>query len=424
MSDDFLVNASTEGLRALGTAPQRSFELVGGTVAARLGADHAALFAEPVASAQGDRHDWYATVSGTPRRLIDLAEPEQARAREELARLTSDIRALATSLSESGAGDDQRLGEALTNALEIPDEESIWVITGLADDRLQPVLVNWAWVRDRREAVRGALAGADTRARAAVPHAPPSAAPPLTPALPHAAPSGSAAQETQGTGAVNWLRWLLWLGWLLLAAMIAIIFYLMVEACALRLPGIAAHCPVAEQESALARDRLVLEDRVLQLERHLATADRACQPVPEERVDLPPLLNPPNEMEERMRQSGAQLGDLTFTLIWDSRDDIDLHVTCPAGETVSYRAKEACGGQLDVDSNAGSIVPQPIENVFFNNPLAGAYQVRVNYYESRTGGAPRSFELQIRDRENVQTLTGEVSPGRPTWETTYQTRGQ
>ena len=414
MSGEFLVNASREGLSPLGTAPQRSFELISGTLSARLGPAHAALFAEPVASAQGERADWYATLPGRPRPLADLPEAEEARARAELARLSADIRALAAELA-AGGGEEQRLGEALSNALEIPGEEAIYVLDGLPDGRLQPVLVNWACAREARAPVRGALSGADTRARPALPP------PLLSDVTPDLAP---AAGPAPGQGAL--LRWLLWLGWLLLAAMIAALLYLMLEACALRLPGAPGNCPAPAEASLAERERMVLENRLRALERRIAAADRACQPAPDTRAELPPLLPPPpaaapSEAEERMRDSGARLGELTFTLIWDGPDDIDLHVTCPAGQTISYRAKQACGGALDVDSNARALTPRPIENIYFDAPPPGAYRIAVNAYESRTGGASRPFELRISDADGVQTLRGEVSPARPTWETTYQT---
>lgn len=57
MFEAFLANTSTQGLSALGTAPQRSFELITGTVRDVLGERHAALFAEPVATQYGDRFD-------------------------------------------------------------------------------------------------------------------------------------------------------------------------------------------------------------------------------------------------------------------------------------------------------------------------------------------------------------------------------
>src|SRR6056297_1289007 len=95
MFEAFLANTSAEGLRPLGTAPQRSFELITGTVRKTFGDRHAALFAEPVAAQHGDRFDWYATAPGTPVLLSDLPADEAETARQTLKTLADDIRGLA-----------------------------------------------------------------------------------------------------------------------------------------------------------------------------------------------------------------------------------------------------------------------------------------------------------------------------------------
>jgi hypothetical protein len=128
MFEAFLTTTSSEGLRALGSAPQRSFELITGTVRARLGNAHAALFAEPVATEFGDRFDWYATLPGKARRLADLPEPEAEALRATRDALAADIRSLAAEIAASGAPDDLRLSEALTNALVVPDDNHVWAI--------------------------------------------------------------------------------------------------------------------------------------------------------------------------------------------------------------------------------------------------------------------------------------------------------
>ena len=81
MTGALLVTTSTQGLQPLGSAAQRSFELVATTVRQRLGAEHAALFAEPVVTDHGDQIDWYAQTHGTPQRLADsvIAVPPLAR---------------------------------------------------------------------------------------------------------------------------------------------------------------------------------------------------------------------------------------------------------------------------------------------------------------------------------------------------------
>ena len=159
MFESFLANTSTEGLAPLGTAPQRSFELITGTLRDLMGDEHAALFGEPVATQYGDRFDWYVGIEGSPRALSDLSQDDQTAAKAKLASLVADIQGAATKLLDSKSPDDQRLGEALANALRYPDEKSVFVLGEGAS--LQPVLINWAWVRENQKAVSGRLS--DTR---------------------------------------------------------------------------------------------------------------------------------------------------------------------------------------------------------------------------------------------------------------------
>ena len=140
MTDVLIAATSTQGLQPLGSAAQRSYELVSGALRDRLGADHAALLAEPVAAAHGDSIDWYAPGPGLPVALADLPEEEAQALRDRLAGLVGEIEAEAARLSASEAPEDQRLGEALAHAVELPGEEMIHALR-TPGGGLAPVLV-------------------------------------------------------------------------------------------------------------------------------------------------------------------------------------------------------------------------------------------------------------------------------------------
>jgi len=421
MSEAFLTNSSTEGLKPLGTAPQRSFELISGTVRTRLSAAHAALFAEPVPTQYGDRFDWYATVSGKPVALSESADPEAGRS--ALAALIADIRREADELLASKSAEDQRLGEALANALDVPDEGSVYVIEDAAGAALQPVLVNWAWVRDEQVAVRGALTGADLRAA------------PTPKSAPAAALSPQAQPVLAGVSPVWW--WLVWLGWGLLALILAAIIALMIEPCGLKIFWVPNTCTKAEASvDPLADTRSRLEDQIAAVQKEIAIKDRLCQPdiallpIPEPPAEVPPAtgvqpslpIDP--EVDRRAKAAGAKQGDLSFTLIWEGADDLDLYTTCPRGETLFFLDKIRCNGVMDLDMNSFQVVPDPVENAFFTNPFAGDYRVRVHLYRKRDGTAPVRFTLQIRDGDRVTTQKGTVSAGAQNWQYTYRYEGR
>ncbi len=172
-----------------------------------------------------------------------------------------------------------------------------------------------------------------------------------------------------------------------------------------------------------------LEDRVRQLERQLALL-RDCplappeplpeeEPMPEPPQEPPPApeeealpeddpdppeedLPPPpeedplpveddesSEFDERVEdQEGEVSEELTVTLIWNDRSDLDLQVHCPGGGAVGANVGGCAGGVLDIDANGSSggilrMMDQPVENIRFPGPApAGNYRIRVSISDS------------------------------------------
>lgn len=411
MNPTLLTTTSTEGLQPLGTAAQRSFELVSGTLKQRLGAQYAALFAEPVATEHGDRIDWYASFGGKAVPLPDLPGEAQQALRAQLGRLIGDIRAEAERLATSDMPEDHRLGEALINAIEVPDQAMIYAVRD-AQGELQPVLVHWAWVRNQQAAVRGILTGMVPRAR----------------------PQSSAVPVVSGPSPVWW--WLILLGWLVLAALLAAILYLLVAPCGVNRFGLV-YCPAEQQAPKDAFEEAgVLSDEIARLQRELALVDRSCQPrvpilpvtpaTPVFPVPAVPPVPPVDEskgeadrtdVQTRIVARGATLGALNFVLEWDSTDDIDLFVTCPEGETISYSNRQGCGGRYDLDANVArnSAIADPAENIVFENPARGLYKVRAHLRDNRTGGTKTVTLHVLRKDGPSQSYTGTLAPGQGDW---------
>lgn len=420
MNPTFLATTSTEGLQPLGSAPQRSFELVNGSVTERLGPEHAALFAEPVATEHGDRIDWYAPDAGKATPLPDLPEDAQKALRARLGALIGDIRAEADRLAQSDASEDRRLSEALLNAIEVPDEAMIYGVRA-ENGQLQPVLVHWSWVRNEQAAVRGILTGMVARPT-------PLIAPATVPVETRRSP-------------VWW--WLILLGWLVLAALLAAIMYLLVAPCGVNRFGLV-FCP-AEQASPRGafEEQQVLADEIARLQHELALAGRACQPripilpatpvapvapatpdpapavpvAPDTQEDETKTEDDRAQVEKRIAERGAELGALNFVLEWSSVDDIDLYVTCPAGETISYSNRSGCGGRYDLDANVSrvSAITDPAENIVFENAAKGLYKVRAQLRSNRTGGNKTVTLHVLRKDGQSQSYTGTLGPGQGDW---------
>src|SRR5262249_44895833 len=83
---------------------------------------------------------------------------------------------------------------------------------------------------------------------------------------------------------------------------------------------------------------------------------------------------------QRVKGVDVKIGDPQFTLIWEGRADLDLHVIEPGGSHIFWpteRRKGAHGGELDVDNRTG---PGP-ENIFWEGKgPPGSYQWYVEYY--------------------------------------------
>lgn len=110
------------------------------------------------------------------------------------------------------------------------------------------------------------------------------------------------------------------------------------------------------------------------------------------------------EIRQRLLKAGGRFENCSIraSLIWNTYDDLDLHVVTPAGEHIFFSHKKAmCGGELDVDRNAGHReTREPVENIRWAKGTArpGKYRVFVQnyaYHEDRRGDVPFKVELEI-----------------------------
>lgn len=113
-------------------------------------------------------------------------------------------------------------------------------------------------------------------------------------------------------------------------------------------------------------------------------------------------------------------GDVQVTLRWSTEDDLDLAVTDPSEQKVSFmQPSVTSGGELDVDSNAGcanNIRSNPVENVFWptGGAPAGNYTVEVNLYQRcSTSTGPIQFTLTLLVGGQTTEKTGQLDSQTP-----------
>ena len=116
-------------------------------------------------------------------------------------------------------------------------------------------------------------------------------------------------------------------------------------------------------------------------------------------------------LDNALNASGALSGSITISMLWDTDDDLDLHVLTPSGEEIYYSNKIAAGGELDVDANVGGrTMDNPVENIFFEAPENGEYVVIVDCYSDRSDG-DTEYLVRVTVGDTSQTFTGVINSG-------------
>ena len=422
MTETLIARTYAEGLRPLGAAAQRNHAILTEMVASRLSPAHALMFAEPLPDPDGVATDWYAPIEGPIRRLDELGMEEAEDTRARIGSLTQDVLELARELEESNAEADRRLGDALRNAVEVPDVDSVWLVGD------QPVLVTWAHSRDIDKAPRGVIRRFIPRK--AEPPAEPAPAPPPVPVV-----------ERRRRWGLLW-----WFGWFVLAVLMFWGLYLLIAPCGLRGPEFLPFdldmldtCPRAESDldpelDAETARRAALENRIASLERNLARAGGACErppvvvEVPAEPVEVvpPEPVEEPSEAVQAVREEGGEIGTVNVILTWHDRSDLDLSVSCPDGQKIYYSNLTACGGTLDTDANVTETTTRPVENVVFaESPQAGAYRVGVNLHSQNeeAGRARHPFTVTVIVDGEEMVHDASVSLDNSQWTTEFRYGG-
>lgn len=161
---------------------------------------------------------------------------------------------------------------------------------------------------------------------------------------------------------------------------------------ALAKPGLRDSAP------GVASPARTLEDTLL--DRTPATTPVRPLPPAEPPVKAAPTPEERQEFVNRLSAAGAATGELTVTLLWNSRSDLDLVVRCPTGRQLDYQHAAECGGTLDVDANAvrDRLSDRPVENAFWPAGKAGpgVYEIAVRYAPRKDETSPGETPFQVR----------------------------
>ncbi|MDR0597970.1 MAG: VWA domain-containing protein [Treponema sp.] len=124
------------------------------------------------------------------------------------------------------------------------------------------------------------------------------------------------------------------------------------------------------------------------------------------------LFSDGDEFSARLAQSGAGAGDIRISLMWNNRNDLDLHVVTPSGEEINFNnPQDSHGGRLDTDRNLYGETMRPVENVYWpeNAAVPGNYRVFVrNYASNEPGTYATPFQVEIKNGKEYLHFEGSV----------------
>ena len=239
-------------------------------------------------------------------------------------------------------------------------------------------------------------------------------------------PVGTGLEPINGTGAfvtpistrktINWLFWLLWALILILALLIA---FMLIPSC-----GFGKYFSNCDDQSTKMGGQESYYDN---LQRQLTIKNNLCvspiEPNPpkfDPEVSGEPVEAEP-EVNDRLDDVGAKKSKLMASLIWNTKEDLDLSITCPNGEKVNHsRAtlESSNCGSLDVDANVISalnkITDQPIEHILLE-PTLGTYKINVRSIKNKhssNDGSSTPFNIEVNDGGEIKQFSGEIIPGK------------
>jgi hypothetical protein len=124
-----------------------------------------------------------------------------------------------------------------------------------------------------------------------------------------------------------------------------------------------------------------------------------------------------SDMRDRLQEAGAKHGTVQFSLSWENKSDLDLHVIDPSGYHIFFgNIRSPSGGELDIDRNVSLLeaTNKPIEHIVWpeDSGPEGDYRVAVHLYDNRVGYGSE-FRIETLIDGEVKEFKGRVSTSQP-----------
>ncbi|AEF83010.1 VWA domain-containing protein [Leadbettera azotonutricia] len=129
-------------------------------------------------------------------------------------------------------------------------------------------------------------------------------------------------------------------------------------------------------------------------------------------INMVLVISDGDEFSSRLAGALAHTGDIRISLMWNNRNDLDLHVITPANEEIFFnRMRDSTGGWLDVDRNVNGETLDPVENIFWYRGEAahGTYQVWVQNFDYHSSEYETPFQIELKNGNEYRYYEGTVS---------------
>lgn len=122
-------------------------------------------------------------------------------------------------------------------------------------------------------------------------------------------------------------------------------------------------------------------------------------------------------LKQRMARDNSSTGELTISLIWDDRNDLDIHVLAPSNQRIHGGNKKSdCGGVLESEANVKGESKEPLEHVVWKKAPEGKYTVHVHFYKRHKrlfekNKGPSNYYVIVQANGTSQVFSGSIEVG-------------
>jgi hypothetical protein len=138
--------------------------------------------------------------------------------------------------------------------------------------------------------------------------------------------------------------------------------------------------------------------------------DTTSPPPPPPPPDTTNTVRKDDETDTRRKESNADQGMITVSLIWDPNEDLDMALQQPNGKIINYyegKFDPVTEGQHDVDWKPGSS-NKPLENINIKKPESGTYKVYVRRYTKKVNSPAIDYKLSVDMNNKRYNVSGKV----------------